>query len=255
MDMTKGGDNGKLFDEVYAEYVSARRENIGTKLYCDHLHESIMEQLGDALYGDVLELMSGHGDLGSKVESRARRLVAVDISENMLRHNRCRNRILADAADLPFDNATFDAVVVSAGLHHLNDANVGIALSEIGRVLRSGGKLAFYEPSDDFVVAKWLREYFHARLDCLGDREHDELILTRPSIRRFLGKAGFSDVRLRPFGQVAYGLLSQVDAATFLVPIARMKRLSKALIALDKLADIIPLVRFMAFGTLGVATK
>jgi SAM-dependent methyltransferase len=52
--------------------------------------------------------------------------------------------VQADALALPFASATFPAIFGKAILHHLDDRNM--AASEILRVLRPGGRIAFAEP-------------------------------------------------------------------------------------------------------------
>jgi SAM-dependent methyltransferase len=51
--------------------------------------------------------------------------------------------VLGDAAALPFPDASFDLVVSTLSLHHWADATAG--LSEIGRVLRRGGRALVWD--------------------------------------------------------------------------------------------------------------
>jgi ubiquinone/menaquinone biosynthesis C-methylase UbiE len=48
--------------------------------------------------------------------------------------------------DLPFDDATFDATVFRASLHHVPPASMNKALREARRVTRPGGELFIFEP-------------------------------------------------------------------------------------------------------------
>jgi SAM-dependent methyltransferase len=82
------------------------------------------------------------------------RATATDISDGMLEALRASAARLglevetasADAARLPFEDASFDLVFGHAVLHHVPD--LGRALAELERVLRPGGTLAFCgEPS------------------------------------------------------------------------------------------------------------
>jgi ubiquinone/menaquinone biosynthesis C-methylase UbiE len=83
-----------------------------------------------------------------------REAVATDISSGMLRAlERSAARlelavetVPCEAAELPFEDASFDLVYGHAVLHHLPD--LGAAFRELRRVLRPGGALAFCgEPS------------------------------------------------------------------------------------------------------------
>ena len=99
--------------------------------------------------GDVLELACGTGIVSARLRERVDsnfRLVATDISEAMLAYarNKVKGKIdwrLADAAALPFKDATFGAVVCQFGVMFLPDKPKLFA--EVRRVLIEGGLLLF----------------------------------------------------------------------------------------------------------------
>jgi ubiquinone/menaquinone biosynthesis C-methylase UbiE len=110
--------------------------------------------IGDReLHGDVLELGSGSGAMAVELLDRypTIRLTATDVDPAMraaatqrLARYGDRARVQpADATDLPFEDASFDAVVSFIMLHHVIDWER--ALAEIARVLRPGGVLAGYD--------------------------------------------------------------------------------------------------------------
>lgn len=110
--------------------------------------------LGDTdLAGEVLELGSGSGaNAAALLESYpAARLTASDVDPAMLAAARRRLGSFgerarvhqADATALPFDDASFDAVVSLIMLHHVIDWEE--MLAEAARVLRPGGLLAGYD--------------------------------------------------------------------------------------------------------------
>ena len=102
----------------------------------------------------ILDLASGTGDFSKLAirEYSGARAVAVDLTERMLRLARSSGVPLAacaDAAALPFADASFDCVFVGYGLRNFPD--LGRALSEIGRVTRPGGGLVtldFFLPAN-----------------------------------------------------------------------------------------------------------
>jgi ubiquinone/menaquinone biosynthesis C-methylase UbiE len=101
--------------------------------------------------GDVLELACGTGIVTRKLRERldpAARLVATDLSPAMVDY--ARNKLSAqkgiewreaDASSLPFDDASFGAVVCSLGVMFVPDKKK--AFAEARRVLREGGSFCF----------------------------------------------------------------------------------------------------------------
>jgi len=102
----------------------------------------------------VLDLASGTGDFSRLVRERLpdARSVAVDITEEMLqlaRQHGQKEAVCADAAALPFGNASFDCVFIGYGLR--NFPNLGAAVREIERITRPGGvmvSLDFFLPTN-----------------------------------------------------------------------------------------------------------
>ena len=102
----------------------------------------------------VLDIAGGTGDLAKafaeKVGPRGR-VVHTDINESMLRTGRDRlldsgkalPTLVCDAERLPFPDACFDRVSVAFGLRNMTHKDVAIA--EMCRVLRPGGKLLVLE--------------------------------------------------------------------------------------------------------------
>ena len=96
--------------------------------------------------GDVLEVAVGTG-LNLDAYPANVRLTGIDLSEPMLAIARARAAELGrdvelrqgDAHVLPFADATFDTVVCTFGLCAIPD--IDVALDEMTRVLRPGGKL------------------------------------------------------------------------------------------------------------------
>jgi ubiquinone/menaquinone biosynthesis C-methylase UbiE len=93
----------------------------------------------------VLELATGTGLIAKNVADAAESMTATDFAENMLTQAR-KGYVpsnldfqLADASFLPFDDDSFDVVIISNALHIIPAPEK--VLSEIRRVLRPGGRL------------------------------------------------------------------------------------------------------------------
>ena len=98
----------------------------------------------------VLDVGTGTGVLLMEMGSRRPdlRLTGVDLSADMVAvaaknlHDRASIRV-ADAADLPFDDAVFDLVVSTFSLHHWSDPDA--AGDELRRVLAPAGSIYVYD--------------------------------------------------------------------------------------------------------------
>jgi demethylmenaquinone methyltransferase/2-methoxy-6-polyprenyl-1,4-benzoquinol methylase len=95
----------------------------------------------------ILDLAAGTGASSVAFLRPGVRVVAADFSNGMLEEGRRRHPgidfVFADATNLPFQEAEFDTVTISFGLRNVE--NTELALSEMLRVLKPGGKLVVCE--------------------------------------------------------------------------------------------------------------
>ena len=101
----------------------------------------------------VLDVATGPGWVAAQAAARGASVVGVDVAEAMIARARSAHPELefrrADAHELPFTDASFDAVVGNLAVMHLSRPERAIA--EFARVLRPGGRLAltaWAHPSD-----------------------------------------------------------------------------------------------------------
>jgi demethylmenaquinone methyltransferase/2-methoxy-6-polyprenyl-1,4-benzoquinol methylase len=103
---------------------------------------------------DALDICCGTGDLALELRRQIGpdgRVVGSDFSEPMLELARRKSGEeglpvefgWADALDLPYGDASFDAVTIGFGARNL--ADLGKGLTEMARVLRPGGRLVILE--------------------------------------------------------------------------------------------------------------
>lgn len=104
---------------------------------------------------DVLDVGCGEGELVRFMRSRGARAVGAECGAEMRRRALANDPEHADGyvdavgEDLPFADASFDAVVYSYSLHHVPVDAIPAALAEAHRVLRPGGALMVVEPAID----------------------------------------------------------------------------------------------------------
>ncbi len=128
-----------------------------------HIYEFMYERIPQVIQGrEVLEIATGPGLLAKHVAPAARRMVATDYSDGMIREalkgERPANLTfeVADATALPYADDAFDAVLIANALHVMPEPEK--ALSEIDRVLRPGGVLIapnFVEHRGGFMSRVW----------------------------------------------------------------------------------------------------
>jgi SAM-dependent methyltransferase len=124
----------------------------------------------------VLDLGCGAGHVSFAVAQAAEQVVAYDLSEQMLAvvANGAAERGLANvqvqagaAEALPFADASFDLVVTRFSAHHWQD--VPVALKEVRRVLRAGGRFVVV---DVFAAEEALNDTILQAVELLRDVSH-----------------------------------------------------------------------------------
>jgi demethylmenaquinone methyltransferase/2-methoxy-6-polyprenyl-1,4-benzoquinol methylase len=166
---------------------------------------------------DALDVCCGTGDLALALRERIGpdgRVVGSDFSEQMLELARRKSgdRGLAvefgwaDALELPYGDASFDAVTVGFGARNLADLDRGLA--EMARVLRPGGRLVILEitrPRRE-PLASFYSVWFDRVVPWIGTFAGDSAAYNYlpESVRSFpqpeqlaekIGSAGFGEIR------------------------------------------------------------
>jgi SAM-dependent methyltransferase len=161
--------------------------------------------LGDLRGKRALDYGCGHGMAAVAMARAGATVTAFDLSPGYV--NECRERawangvqvecLTADGEELPFPDATFDAVWGNAILHHLDLAKAG---RELKRVLKPGGVAVFCEPWGGNPLLSFARR----ALPYPGkDRTPDEQPLTRRDLRPLREVFPMVDVRgFQLFGMV-----------------------------------------------------
>ena len=134
-----------MFDAVAGRY---DRTNDVLSLGQDRAwRKATIAAIGASAGDTVLDLAAGTGTSSEPLADAGVRVVPCDLSEGMLAVGKRRRPDLAfvagDALELPFADASFDAVTISFGLRNVPD--VPAALREMARVTKPGGRLVVCE--------------------------------------------------------------------------------------------------------------
>ncbi|HWJ32178.1 MAG TPA: bifunctional demethylmenaquinone methyltransferase/2-methoxy-6-polyprenyl-1,4-benzoquinol methylase UbiE [Gaiellaceae bacterium] len=159
----------------------------------------------------VLDAACGTGDLAvADLKAGAGRVTGLDFSEKMLERARRKaplDWVQGDMLALPFADATFDAATVGFGVRNVDD--LALALRELRRVLRPGGRLAILEITQPRgPLRPFYALWFDRIVPLLGKAlpGGDAYTYLPASVKRFptaerladmLREAGFGDARVR----------------------------------------------------------
>jgi SAM-dependent methyltransferase len=121
--------------------------------------QTLLDQLAPELAGmDMLDLGVGAGRTAWFFAPRVRTYLGLDYARTMI--DRCRRDLPAyafavgDACHLELADSTYDLVLFSYnGIDHLELPDRALALSEMKRVLRPGGRMAFSSHNANFLPA------------------------------------------------------------------------------------------------------
>jgi demethylmenaquinone methyltransferase/2-methoxy-6-polyprenyl-1,4-benzoquinol methylase len=162
----------------------------------------------------VLDACCGTGDLAIAARAVGGDVTGLDFSDRMLERARRKAPALewvrGDLLALPFADASFDAATVGFGVR--NVADLGLALRELRRVLRPGGRLGILEITRPRgPLAPFYRFWFDGVVPLLGKLLPGGSAYTYlpASVRRFPGPEELAELmRAEGFGDVRFRLLA-----------------------------------------------
>ena len=178
----------------------------------------------------VLDVATGTGDVAFKIRKQySSEIVGIDLSVNMLNIAKTKANkmnitdidfIEGDAENLPFDDNTFDKLVISYGLRNLGDCKKG--LQEFYRVLKPNSKvgvLEFLHPKST-LIANLFKFYFNNILPRIASLfsnskayrylpESVDNFMTADELKSLLKEVGFKNIYCR---SMTFGITTIVNA-------------------------------------------
>ena len=211
-DLTKKAQEvAAMFDGVAKNYDKANDLlSFGSaRLWRKAVAKQVAAQSGQT----ILDLAAGTGASSVAFLKPGVRVVAADFSVGMLEEGKKRHPeiefVFADATQLPFQAAEFDTVTISFGLRNVE--NTELALSEMLRVLKPGGKLVVCEFST--IPNKFLHSMYRFYLKNLLSRisalvsktpeaysylaESIDAWPNQAALAKLIEKVGYQSVRFR----------------------------------------------------------
>lgn len=180
----------------------------------------------------ILDVATGTADLALEAMSlNPEKITGIDISEGMLERGRDKIKrkglthkielLSGDSENLPFENHTFDAVMVSFGVRNFENLDRG--LNDIFRVLKPGGKLVvleFSKPQSEPIktLYRFYNTYILPGVGRLLSRDTAAYTYLPESVEafpegdaflNFLTSAGFSQAKALP---LTFGICSLYTA-------------------------------------------
>lgn len=153
----------------------------------------------------VLDVGCGEGRFTAELVRAGTRSIGVDVAEEPLRRARARHpgldvRIVPVDGPWPLPDASFDVVWAGETIEHVLDTAGW--LSEVRRVLRSGGSLLLSTPAHGRLAMLGLA-ISRRKLDRHFDPRGDHLRFYTPrTLRRLLEDFGFEDIEVRAAGGI-----------------------------------------------------
>jgi demethylmenaquinone methyltransferase/2-methoxy-6-polyprenyl-1,4-benzoquinol methylase len=200
----------RMFDRIAPVYDAMNRTmTLGLDRRWRRITAEAVVRPGDL----VLDACCGTGDLAIAGARAGGRVTGLDFSEPMLERARRKapqlEWVSGDLLALPFADEGFHAATVGFGVRNVDDLE--LALRELRRVLRPGGRLGILEITRPRgLLAPFYRLWFDGVVPLLGKLLPGGSAYTYlpASVRRFpapeelarlIGAAGFGDVTYRTF--------------------------------------------------------
>jgi ubiquinone/menaquinone biosynthesis C-methylase UbiE len=207
--MSAGSAGKKASSREHFDRWSRDYEHDHVSRWLQELQLEALAALGPRLDDRLLDVGCGSGAAVRAAARTVDRAVGVDLSEGMIdrAHEVARATpnvefSVADAEALPFEDATFTAVLCTTSFHHYPSPERAVA--EMARVLKPAGRVVIADMVSDHLIMRVVDEL-------LRRTQHSHVGCQRSScIARLLSRAGFGEPTARP---LFHGFFSIVAAS------------------------------------------
>ncbi len=181
-----------LFDRIARRYDTSLARWYFEPIY-RKLLEIIKKEVRMSDGARVLDVACGTGEIVVRLAKKypASSIVGMDIAPKMLEEAKKKTKgvpaasfVQGNAERLPFDNASFDLVLMSEAFHHFWEPQQSLA--EIYRVLKKGGVFILADPGADTLPQKIIFKYLGPLL------EVHKKVYTQDELRALVEEAVFS---------------------------------------------------------------
>ena len=127
----------------------------------------------------ILEIGCGAGHALVEFANKGAKIIALDISEEMIKaaRRRIQDKVQkrsvtfcqGDGLSVPFPDGQFDAIFLSFTLELFDTPEIPLVLGECHRILKSGGRIGVVALSKQDTAAVRIYEWFHRRMPTLVD--------------------------------------------------------------------------------------
>lgn len=177
------------YDRIGAGYNTTRK--------ADHyLLGRMMHYLKADNAGTYLDIGCGTGNYTIEFSKRGVKMIGMDPSEAMLSIARSRNAAVdwrnGKAESMNLADESVEGVLAILTTHHWTNQDKGY--SELGRVMKPGGRLVIFTATPEQMKTYWLSHYFPVML-----RNSWKQMLPFETIEATLKKAGFSTIETEKY--------------------------------------------------------
>ena len=120
---------------------------------------------------DILDMGAGYGTTSTFLQNKGYNVIAIDLDSESIeiakKLNPSINYKKLNAEELPFEDASFDTLVLRDALHHfVGEADFDKVKKEMYRVLRNDGRIIFFDPNVNLLIKSLRKISKHKDEEC-----------------------------------------------------------------------------------------